>query len=226
MNDTDAVVKLLERSENWHNGLEELRARLALGGEQAKIAAESYANRFEGRRSEMVFDVVVSRRRNYTKRVTKLVADFGRIPAARSLVDLATIGVDDFAGLTRTEPTTIRNVAAGLVRFGEENGFDDEDACCRAWAVSVAPIEHVHGLDRYVGQVSGIGPALFAYLRMRAGADTIKPDSRVRNGLQHAGFSTPSGEAELLVFASAIARSLNVSRLLLDQLLWNDVPSR
>ena len=75
-------------------------------------------------------------------------------------------------------------------------------------------------LDRYVGSVSGIGVALFAYARMRSGADALKPDRRVREHLRRLGFPTPAGEGALLLVGEAAAEEVGIHRLALDQLLW------
>ena len=66
----------------------------------------------------------------------------------------------------------------------------------------------------------GIGPALFAYMRMRCGADALKPDLRVAAALRELGFGVPGDEHSILVIARAAAAELDVSLLVLDQLLW------
>lgn len=71
-----------------------------------------------------------------------------------------------------------------------------------------------------VGCVKGIGLALFAYMRMRSGADAIKPDIRVKKALRHLGFAVPDDDHAVLILAKAAAEEIRVSRLVLDQLLW------
>jgi len=92
----------------------------------------------------------------------------------------------------------------------------------RAWAVGVAELEHAPDLDPYVGAVKGIGPALFAYIRMRCGADALKPDLRVYRALRSFGFKVPRDEHALLIVSAAAAAELGISRLVLDQMLWWD----
>ena len=84
----------------------------------------------------------------------------------------------------------------------------------------MAGLEHGPRLDPVAGAVPGIGPALFAYLRMRSGSDAIKPDLRVANGLRQLGFHVPSGEHAILVVARAAAAEAAIGLLILDQLLW------
>lgn len=90
----------------------------------------------------------------------------------------------------------------------------------KAWAEGCADFAHPPKLEPHVGCVKGIGPALFAYLRVRCGADGIKPDLRVRNGLNSAGLSVPNDAHSILVVATAVAAELDVPLLVLDQLLW------
>jgi hypothetical protein len=68
------------------------------------------------------------------------------------------------------------------------------------WAQGVAGLEHAPGLDPVVGSVTGIGPALFAYLRMRSGANALKPDLRVARALRKLGFYVPVGEHAILLW--------------------------
>jgi hypothetical protein len=90
-------------------------------------------------------------------------------------------------GLRLGEGNTITAVASNLAAFADELGVS-EDQACKQWADGVAGLEHAPGLDPVVGVVPGIGPALFAYLRMRSGSDALKPDLRVARGLRQLGF--------------------------------------
>jgi hypothetical protein len=122
-------------------------------------------------------------------------------------------------GLMAGEPETMRQVAENLVAFAGSRGLDEDDGCY-AWAEQVDGLEHAHRLDPVVGRVSGIGPALFALMRMRCGGIAIKPDVRVRTELHRLGFEVPAGEHAILVVADAAAAELGVDLLVLDQLLW------
>jgi hypothetical protein len=122
-------------------------------------------------------------------------------------------------GLRTGESTTIVAVARNLSSFANKAGVGEDEAC-RIWADSVAGLEHSPMLDSVVGRVSGIGIALFAYLRMRGGADGLKPDVRVERGLRALGFSVPPDPHGVLIVGGAVAAELGISRLVLDQLLW------
>ena len=169
----------------------------------------------------MVFDAVASRRRNYEQKVLPWVQTFQSEAAAGSLSALAELGPSSSFHLMTGESDTMREVASGLMRFASDHGHRDDDSAVEAWAALVRPLEVAPALDTYVGAVKGIGIALFCYLRMRAGADAIKPDTRVRASLQRLGFTLPENDAAaLLVTASVLANELGINRLVLDQLLW------
>ena len=124
-------------------------------------------------------------------------------------------------GLRSGESATIAALACNLVDFVDERSLgEQEDEGCMQWAQGVAGLEHAPGLDPVAGSVTGIGPALFAYLRMRSGADALKPDLRVARALRKLGFYVPVGEHAILVVAHAAADEAAISPLVLDQLLW------
>jgi len=167
----------------------------------------------------MVFDVVASRQRRYTARVRPMVERFSTTEAAASLQALAAAGPEGTEGLRTGEAETMQQVAAGLARYGERHGLDEEQAV-RQWADSAAPFEHAPKLEPYVGSIKGMGPALLAYLRMRSGADALKPDLRVRKALLRLGFQVPGDEHAILVVTHQAAEEVGVPLLVLDQLLW------
>jgi hypothetical protein len=176
----------------------------------------------------MVLDVVMSRQRRYQERVLPLVARWERDSEAHSLRWLAAHEPDQRSyGLRSGEPGTAVALARNLITYAVEHDLgDDEDKACLRWAQGVAGLEHTPVLDPVAGSVSGIGPALFAYLRMRSGADALKPDLRVARALRMLGFHVPADEHTILVLAHAAADETDISLLVLDQLLWWAAESR
>jgi hypothetical protein len=168
----------------------------------------------------MVVDVVASRQRNYLSKVRRIM-DRWREEAEEPTLAWLSANPPDRArlGLMASEPETMRQVAENLVAFARNRGLDEEEGCY-LWAEEVDGLEHAHGLAPVVGGVSGIGPALFALMRMHCGGNAIKPDLRVRRELRRLGFEVPSGEHAILVVAKAAAADLSVDVLVLDQLLW------
>lgn len=203
----------------WEDAMAGLRRQWDRHGETARTHARDHASLYQGRAAAMVFDVAYSRQRRYGTRVTQQVREFEDHGGIGSLEQLATDGPGDRWGLRKGEATTMQDVAAGLLDFPNA-GSDDEWERCRAWA-SWADFGIAYELDPYVGQVRGIGLALFHYMRMRAGGDTMKPDSRTRKALRDHGFPIGNGRPETVyLVAAAAASELGVTMLELDQLLW------
>src|SRR5699024_11947376 len=73
MSTTD-LLTLLRKREGWSEAVARLRNLAESSGDDARRAADAYARVYEGRRGAMVFDVVASRQRNYSKRVIPMVA--------------------------------------------------------------------------------------------------------------------------------------------------------
>lgn len=203
----------------WTSAMTQLRQHWETDGKQAEADALDYARRYQAKRAAMVFDVVASRQRKYTQVVQPKAERFAATRQAESLKTLAAEGPGDGYGLRTGEAETMRQVAAGLHAYCDKYGYDD-DSGCKEWADNAAPFEHATKLEPYVGTVKGMGPALFAYLRMRSGGDAIKPDLRVRHSLNRLGFNVPNDAHAILVVANTAATELGTSKLVFDQLLW------
>lgn len=190
----------------------------------AKKLAATYASRYNNRRGAMVVDVVASAARNYDRVEQSIVPGFERlIQNSPTLEALATADPAQLKtlGLRANEPTTMIEVAQGLIRFGSERSITGDDAICLAWAEYAEQWRRTPKLDLYVG-VKGIGIALYAYLRMRSGADAIKPDVWIARLLKEYGaiIRDPKDALEVLQCAEQVALAAGISRLTLDQMLW------
>jgi hypothetical protein len=197
-----------------------------------------YGTFFQKNRAAMILDVVLSRQRNYKAIVAPFVHAWMTAYPAMTLAELSAAKTEDLRrevlrlgiGARDGEPDTIVRVAKGLSRYCQENQLDQE-AGVKAWAQVVEPLRYVWRLECYVGVTKGIGIALFAYLRMLAGADAIKPDTRVGTALHEAGLVFPEADSQacLLLAEGMVAElstsvpwfaELEVPRLWFDQLLW------
>jgi hypothetical protein len=156
----------------------------------------------------MVFDVVLSRQRRYS-RVERLAEQFAATGPGSSLAALAADGPGDGHPLRAGEAVTMQAVAGGLVHFCATAELEEEQGV-RRWAEEAGAFEHAPRLDPFVGGAPGIGPALFAYLRMRCGAD----------GLAWLGYPVPREPHAVLLVARGAAAELEIDLLVLDQLLW------
>jgi hypothetical protein len=186
--------------------------------------AATYASRYDNRRGAMVVDVVASAARNYDRVEQTIVPGFERL--AHNKPTLEALAKSDPAqlktlGLRANEPNTMIEVAKGLIQFGSDRNVTGDDAICRAWGEHAEEWRRTPKLDPYVG-VKGIGIALYAYLRMRSGADAIKPDVWIARLLQQYGATirNPKDALEVMQCAEQVALAAKISRLTLDQMLW------
>lgn len=202
----------------WSAAMENLNALIDLHGHAAAARARDFAEVYQGRRGAMVVDVIASRQRKYEQRVLGMVAAY-ETSHPSSLAHLAREGWKDIPGLRQGEAETMRSVAQGLLGYSQEHSFD-EDFGVKVWAEGAESFVHAPKIEPYVGHLHGVGPALFAYLRIRSGADGIKPDSRVHAALVRLGFPIPSDEHAIYVVAQAAATQAGIPLLELDQLLW------
>ena len=217
-------LRLLRQHPGWAGAVARLTALAQTRGAEARAAAQQYPEVYAGRRGSMVLDVVASRQRRYVSRVLPLVTRWQAAHPPGSLAALAESPPDALSyGLQPSEPLTMRTVARNLLDLAERLHLK-EDQACRSWADSVRGLEHASTLDPVVGAVPGIGPALFAYLRMRCGADALKPDLRVARALRELGFTVPGDSHSIMVLARAAAAEIDFDLLSLDQLLW--IPNR
>jgi len=222
----DNALELLRTDAAWEQAVARLRELKQSGGAQAKSAAAAYVGVYAGRRGAMIVDVVASRQRSYKKRVEPMVANWMAASTEHTITALAAnrLNAKQY-GLSVAEVETIATVAQRFLEFAEAEGLPaaaDEDQLCLRWADRYGPFEHAPRLDPVVGSVKGIGLALWSYMRMRSGANTLKVDVRVRKALKQLGFSVPhDSDHAVLIIANAAAEEVGLPLLVLDQLLWS-----
>lgn len=220
------ATSLLRQDPSWGPAIARLEDLKRTGSEQARASAEEYVGVYAGRRGAMILDVVASRQRSYKSRVRPMVAAWLDTNRHHTIAALTANPIDAAQfGLSEAEVQTIATVAEHFREFATAEGLTasaDEDRLCRLWADRYEPFEYAPRLDPVVGCVKGIGPALWSYMRMRSGADTLKVDVRVRKALKNLGFSVPSNsDHAVLIIAKSAAQEVGVSLLVLDQLLWD-----
>ncbi|MCW2904521.1 MAG: hypothetical protein JWO67_6786 [Streptosporangiaceae bacterium] len=211
------ALDALRRHPQWQSGIARLTELWEARGAQARADAAGYAQSYEGTRGLMVVDVVMSANRGYdeVQRRVQKYADTG-VATLQDVVDNPP--GRSFLGMRRREPDTVLAVATALLGLCGPDGA--EDATCLTWAEQTAGMQHAFRVEPHVGGISGIGLALFCYLRMRSGADGIKPDGRVRQALKDLGLPVSRDPHAILTVAQCAAVELGVAELELDQLLW------
>jgi hypothetical protein len=213
------VETILRSWPGWDAAVRALTQHAERHGSRARAASEELRSRYRDVPAAMVIDAVASRQRKYQSTVQPFVQRYLDQHPSLTLRDLSLTGAQGTALSRRGEPQTVQDTALGLLRFADEHTLSETEAV-RAWGEATNGLTHAHRLDPYVGSVRGIGVALFAYLRMLAGADGLKPDVRVRNGFARLGFPVLYSDVALLHLAAVTAPLADLTLCELDQLLW------
>ena len=199
---------------NWNEAVSAVRECLRENPNLSRKAKE-YGNIYRGKRGLMVVDVVASRQRRYdTYVVPKILPLYESKARNLSLLSLS-LKSPKWLPLRDGEADTMKSLAKALIDFGKSKKLTDEEEIVKEWAEDEDA--HQVALD-----IKGIGPALLQYLRMRSGADSLKGDVRVIEGLK--GFGIPVHwftAAGLLECCRDIAKESKCSLLELDQVLWH-----
>ncbi|MWV40570.1 hypothetical protein [Natrialba sp. INN-245] len=141
----------------------------------------------------------------------------------QSLEDLAELEHDpEFAeSFTIGRPNIVYDVPSALLEDAKP-GADDLDLL-QTWAENADPEEY---RSDPVGEVHGIGPATFQYLRMIAGADTVKPDIQVDKFISELEAAHPefdvdsSSDGKLIESCRWLAAHSTYSMIEIDQIAW------
>ena len=199
---------------NWDKAVDTIRTGLETNPD-IRSKAGSLAETYVGKRGLMVVDVVGSMRRKYKEFVVpKLLPSY--IDKAKDL-SLATLANTPpvWMKLKTGEADVMSMVARELIAHGKRNGLSSEEDICKHWATS-------GNYGSEVIDIKGIGPALHEYLRMLCGADTLKVDVRVINGLVGLGINANLFTSDgLLEVCKAIAKDVGCTLTELDQILWH-----
>lgn len=100
----------------------------------------------------------------------------------------------------------------GLTRYFRSIGVVDQESL-KAWA---------HRSDfrtDFEGRVKGLGPAVYQWLVMRQGVDTVKPDVHVRR-FAEAAVGRPLSDADVVEVVTRAARLLGIRAYELDWRIW------
>ncbi|MBA2642624.1 MAG: hypothetical protein H0U82_06845 [Actinobacteria bacterium] len=150
-----------------------------------------------------------AKRREEIRTIEGLTAVFSRYP-------------DDQAGNTELarhlwgyKLWTRAHMLRDLVAFFEEQGVTDQDAL-RRWAIA-------SDFRRdFEGRIRGLGLAVYKWLVMRQGVDTVKPDVRLRR-FTEAIVGRRLTDAELVALLEAAAKELEMPAYRLDWAIWESM---
>lgn len=100
----------------------------------------------------------------------------------------------------------------GLATYFRSIGVVDRETL-KAWA-------HASEFRRdFEGRVKGLGPAVYQWLVMRQGVDTVKPDVHVRRFVE-AAVGRPLSDSDLVDVVTRAARVLGIKAYELDWRIW------
>ncbi len=99
-----------------------------------------------------------------------------------------------------------------LARYFRSIGVVDEEQL-RQWAHR-SSFKH-----DFEGRVKGLGPAVYQWLVMRQGVDTVKPDVHVRR-FAEAAVGRPLGDQDVIQVMTEAARRLDLKAFELDWRIW------
>jgi hypothetical protein len=99
----------------------------------------------------------------------------------------------------------------GLVAYFRERGVTDLSSLQR-WAQQSRPGD-------FIGQIKGLGPAVYRWLVMRSGVETVKPDTHILRFVFNA-IGRPVSEDEAVVSLEAVAQRLGLPARVLDWSIW------
>lgn len=193
-----------------------------LASPEFELKAQQFGDVYRDRRGAMVVDVVASRQRNYLKVVVPRIVNVFEAAQAPTLLSLAQ-NPPEYLKLRTGEVQTMVNVAIELLVFGERANLKDENEICYNWAMLSSSFEseepNIENLA--IAEISGIGPALLEYLRMRSGGNSLKVDVRVKNSLKAIGVPVDYlSDRGVYAVCQTISTELGISMLELDQILW------
>jgi hypothetical protein len=100
----------------------------------------------------------------------------------------------------------------GLVRYFQSIGVVDQERL-RQWA-------HRSSFKAdFEGRVKGLGPAVYQWLVMRQGVDTVKPDVHVRR-FAEAAVGRPLNDQDVIDLTTAAAGRIGIKAFELDWRIW------
>ena len=191
--------------------------KVLTGFPEVTLAAKQLPKQYIGKRGLMVVDVVASRQRKYDEYVKpKLLPTYVAKATDLSLSTLSK-NAPTWMKLREGEALIMKKVAQEILKYSKLSNVADEDNLCRVWADDKVNSSKIL-------EIKGIGPALYQYLRMLCGADSLKSDLRVKRGLKKLGLPVEwFSDDGVLALCEMLASEVGCSLVELDQCLYKVV---
>ena len=190
--------------------------------EASEIFSKQYDNEAIKRPGLVLLSVILAAHRNYTKQVEPSL-DKIRKTNFYSFNDLRqkTKNFSDFiifCGMRDFEKySIIVELLSVIDRLKEYSGIDDYQVM-KTWALKA---DYMNFKDDIIGRIRGIGIATFQHLRMNFGANTVKPDQRVKEVLNKEFKFYSENDIDYISAVEYIAKITGKSALYIDQVFVN-----
>lgn len=192
-------------------------------GEASELFTEMYDLESKERPGLGLLAVVLSIHRNYTKHVEPRLNKIRRT-SFKSFEDLKRIASDKqtfFKFIDMNAEEKYKIIVELLDRIDNLKniyGTSDDYLVLNKWAINA---DYRNYKKDYIGQIKGIGLATFQHLRMNFGADTVKPDQRVKEVLQNEYKFYSNDDVDYICAVEYIAKVMNRKALFIDQVFVN-----
>ncbi|SDN31152.1 hypothetical protein SAMN05660299_02499 [Megasphaera paucivorans] len=192
-------------------------------GDAAKVFATHYSDEAREKPALALMAVILSIHRNYTKvvepRTDKIrKTNFGTFADLRDKTkDINTFSA--FCEMRATEKYKIIVRILDVIDQLKERVKETSDfEILHQWAMTG---DYKNYKSDSIGGIHGIGLATFQHLRMNFGADTVKPDQRVKEVLKREFELQLSNDIANIEAVEYIAKVTNQSALYMDQVFVN-----
>jgi len=192
-------------------------------GEASDIISCEYSNEAKERPGLILLAVILAAHRNYTKQVEPQINRIRQMNF-NSFQDLKqrTKSFTDFAlfcGMRDMEKyTIIVHLLAVIDEFKNNRGIVNDFDVMQNWTLRANCIKYMEDI---VCGIKGIGIATFQHLRMNFGANTVKPDQRVKEVLNREFRFCSNNEIDYISAVEYIAMVIQKSALYVDQVFVN-----
>jgi len=192
-------------------------------GEASEVFSHEYCKEAQERPGLVLLAVIMAAHRNYTKQVEPQI-NIIRKTNFSSFEDLKqkTKTFDDFAifcGINDSEKYSIIVELLHVIDImKQKSGITSDFDVMQKWAINASYINFKKDI---VGKIKGIGIATFQHLRMNFGANTVKPDQRVKEVLNKEFQFYSDNDVEYIFAVEQISKIAGKSALYIDKVFVN-----
>ncbi len=192
-------------------------------GEASEVFSHEYCKEAQERPGLVLLAVIMAAHRNYTKQVEPQVNNI-RKTDLYSFEDLKrkTKTLKDFAAFCGMNDPDKYSIIVELLHvidiMKQKSGINGDFGVMQKWAVNTSYINFKNDI---IGKIKGIGIATFQHLRMNFGANTVKPDQRVKEVLNKEFQFYSDNDVDYIFAVEYIAKTVGKPALYIDQVFVN-----